>query len=253
MAERAGTSPGSVEKALDLLAHLELQRYPCGVSEIGRALAMPKASVHRLLASLASRGYVERTEDGRYRLGFRLVRLGLAVLAREPLIEAARPALEAAARGAGETYFLATIREGAIVVLDKVEGTGMLRAAPRIGESAPLHATAVGKLYLALAPARVAVPTGVLERFTPRTLASASALARASAEVARRGWADSREEWIPGLSFVAAPVRVGGELLGAVAAAVPAARFTGAAKRKILNVTLDAARTIAARLEGSSS
>lgn len=252
MSERLSSSPGTVEKALDLLAHLEAQRTPCGVSEVGRALAMPKASVHRLLASLASRGYVERTDDGRYRLGFRLVRLGLAVLAREPLVEAARPALEAAAREAGETYFLATIRDGAIVVLDKVEGTGMLRAAPGIGESAPLHATAVGKLYLALAPERVAAPVGKLERYTPRTLASPSALARASAEVARRGWAESREEWIPGLSFVAAPVRVSGELLGAVAAAVPAARFAGPAKRKILEVTLDAARSIGARLEGSS-
>lgn len=252
MSERDTTSPGTVEKALDLLAHLEDQRSPCGVSEIGRALGMPKASVHRLLASLGSRGYVERTEDGRYRLGFRLVRLGLAVLAREPLVEAARPALEAAARDAGETFFLATLRDGAVVVLDKVEGSGMLRAAPRIGESAPLHATAVGKLFLALAPARVPAPPAPLERYTPRTLATAPALARATAEVARRGWAESREEWLPGLSFVAAPVRVAGELLGAVAAAVPATRFAGAAKGKILQVTLDAARAIAARLEGSA-
>lgn len=252
MSERRGSSPGTVEKALDLLAHLEGQRSPCGVSELGRDLAMPKPSVHRLLASLASRGYVERTDDGRYRLGFRLVGLGLAVLAREPLVEAARPALDAAARAAGETYFLAALRDGAVVVLDKVEGTAMLRAAPRIGESAPLHATAVGKLYLALAPTRVAMPDAPLERFTPRTLTTAASLARACGEVTRRGWAESREEWLPGLSFVAAPVRVGGELLGAVAAAVPSTRFAGTAKQKILKVTLDAARSIGARLEGSS-
>ncbi len=139
-----------------------------------------------------------------------------------------------------------------MVVLDKVEGTGLLRAAPRIGDSAPLHATAVGKLYLALAPERVTVPApGVrLERYTRHTLASAVTLRRAVAQVARRGWAESNEEWIAGLAFLAAPVRVDGQLAGAVAAAIPTAKLDRNVRQVALDAVLDAATATAARLQG---
>ena len=52
---------------------------------------------------------------------------------------------ELEAQRLGETVFLTAARAGAVVVLDKAEGTGFLRAAPRIGSTVPLHATAVGK------------------------------------------------------------------------------------------------------------
>ncbi len=243
---------GTVDKALTLLAHLQTQTAPLGVSELGRALRMPKASVHRLLTSLGSRGYVEQAADGRYRLGFGLVALGLAVLAREPLIEAARPALEVAAQALGETLFLAAAREQALVVLDKVEGTGLLRAAPRIGDTAPIHATAVGRLYLALAPERCGAPSPAtaLPRFTRHTLTTPAALARAVAEVRRRRWAESREEWIPGLAFLAGPVLVSDRLVGAIAAAIPTVRLDRNARQRALRAVLDAAAATAARLQG---
>ena len=58
--------------------------------------------------------------------------LGLGVLDREPVVAAARPELEAEARASGETLFLAAARGGRIAVLDKVEGTGFLCAAPTV-------------------------------------------------------------------------------------------------------------------------
>ncbi len=247
------STSGTVGKALDLVEHLSRAPGPMGVSELGRALRMPKASVHRLLASLATHGYVSRVEDGRYRLGFRLVSLGLAALAREPVIEAARPELEAAARALGETLFLAVVRDRAIVVLDKVEGTGLLRVAPRVGDSAPVHATAVGKLYLALAPDALPPLATPLARFTARTLTSRAALDRVVAQVRRRGWAESREEWIAGLAFVAAPVLVRGELVATVAAGVPTARLRAASQSQVVKITVAAARAAGARLEGSVS
>ena len=58
---------------------------------VGRSLGLPKASAHRLLASLQRRDLVEQDESGRYRPGFGLVALGLGVLDREPLVAVARP------------------------------------------------------------------------------------------------------------------------------------------------------------------
>ena len=243
---------GTVDKALDLLFHLHASPEPRGVTAISRDLGLPKSSVHRLLVTLARRGLVERDVRGQYRPGIALVALGLGALEREPVVAAARPVLEQEAEALGETFFLVVQRRSEIVVLDKAEGTGFLRAAPRVGEAVPVHATAVGKLFLAFAPMEVAFPTGALEAFTARTAIDAGALRAAVAETKLRRWASNRDEWIPGLSVLAAPVLSGDRMVAAVAVAMPSARLDELGGDAISRRVVDAGRRIAARLEGVS-
>ncbi|MEB2345537.1 MAG: IclR family transcriptional regulator [Deltaproteobacteria bacterium] len=237
----------SVEKALDVLFHLH-GAGAAGVSEIARALALPKSTTHRLLGSLLRRGLVEQDEQGRYRPGLRLVALGLGVLDREPVVAAARPQLEAEARATGETLFLAAARGGRVVVLDKVEGTGFLRASPRVGEEVPLPVTATGLLHLAFAPESVARSAS-----TPSGFAERQALAREVALARRRGWAQNREEWIPGLAVVAAPVLAAGRLVAVVALAAPAVRLPAGQTGRFARRVVAAAERIGATLEGRSA
>lgn len=242
-------SLGTVEKAVDVLFALHATAGAVGVTALSRSLGLPKSSTHRLLTTLAKRGLVERGEGGRYRPGIGLVALGLGALEREPLCAAARAVLEHEAGELGETCFLVAARAGRLVVLDKAEGTGFLRAAPRVGATVPVHATAVGKLFLGLAPEQIEPASGALERFTPRTLKSARALARAAAEARDAGYAENRDEWIDGLSVVAAPVLARGALQGAVAVAAPSPRMAVLGP-DVVRRTIAAAGRVAARLEG---
>lgn len=244
---------GTVEKAIDILFHLHAAPGAQGVTAIGRALGLPKSSVHRLLAALTRRELLERDESGRYRPGIALVALGLGALEREPVVAAARPLLESEAEALGETVFLVGARAGRAVVLDKAEGGGFLRAAPQVGAVVPLHATASGKLWLAFAPERVAPPAEALERFTPRTARDAAALAREVSAARRRGWAENREEWIPGLAVVAAPVIARGRMAAALTAAAPAQRLEVLGAERVALRLCAAAARVAARLEGSES
>lgn len=247
----------SVEKALDVLFHLH-GAGTAGVSAIARALALPKSTTHRLLASLARRGLVEQDEQGRYRPGLRLVALGLGVLDREPVVAAARPELEAQARASGETLFLAAARGGRIVVLDKVEGTGFLRASPRVGEEVPVAVTATGRLHLAFAPESV---TRAVAGTTPSGVEARKALAREVALARRRGWAQNREEWLPGLAVVAAPVLVRGagdsagpgRLVAVVSLAAPAVRLPASHTERVARRVAAAAARIGAALEGRAA
>lgn len=244
-------SLGTVEKAVDVLFHLHGESRPQGVTAIGRALGLPKSSAHRLLVALGRRSLVERDERGRYRAGIGLVALGLGVLESEPVVVAARPVLEAEAQALGETFFLVAARAGQLVVLDKAEGTGFLRAAPRVGSSVPVHATAVGKLFLAFGGDAIAQPGEPFERFSENTCTLADELAAEVTQTRRRGFAENREEWIRGLSVLAAPVFAGDRMLAAVAVAASSQRFLALGTEKIAQQTLAAAGRIAARLEGT--
>jgi IclR family acetate operon transcriptional repressor len=247
----SGDALGTVDKAIDVLFHLHRAGGAEGVSAIGRALSIPKSSVHRLLAVLTRRGLVERDHQGQYRPAVGLVALGLGVLEREPVVSAARPVLEQCAEAVGETFFLVGARAGGLVVLDKAEGNGFLRAAPRVGSVVPAHATAVGKLYLAFAPGDLELAAqGARTRFTDRTLTRDKALAVDVAAVAQSGLARNRDEWISGLSVLAAPVWIGERMAACVALAAASARMDELGEDALTTRVRSAAERITERLSG---
>jgi DNA-binding IclR family transcriptional regulator len=246
-------SLSTVEKAIDLPFHLHAEAAPRGVTAVGKALDLPKSSAHRLLSTLTRRGLLERDERGQYCPGIGLVALGLGVLEREPVVAAARPLLELEAQRLGDTVLLTAARAGAVVVLDKVEGTGFLRAAPRIGSTVPLHATAVGKLYLTHAPETVALGDDPLEAFTPATRTSPAILAAELERVRRQGYAENRDEWIPGLSAIAAPVVVAGRMVAALAVASSSPRLEAIRSSTVAGRIVEAARRIGERMEGRAT
>ncbi len=243
---------GAVDKAMAVLFYLHDSLQPQGVTAIGSALGIPKSSTHRLLAALGRRALVDRDERGHYRPGSALIALGLGTLEREPVVAVARPELEEEARALDETFFLVGLRARELVVLDKVEGTGWLRAAPRVGSRVPVHATAVGRLFLAFEPEAIPFPRAPLEAFTRHTAVDVDVLAAAVDEARSRGWADSRDQWIPGLSVLAAPVLVGSKMVAAVALGVPTPRLEELGGEQLAPRLVRAARRIAARLEGRS-
>jgi len=240
----------AIDKALEVLFHLRDQHEPQGVSEIGRALGLPKSSAHRLLAALRRRELVEQDEAGRYRPGAGLLGLALSVLDREPLVAAARPTLEQHALALGETFFLVSARGGRLIVLDKVEGTGVLRVSPQVGSAVPVHASAVGKLYLAHPSELVSLPRP-LPRYTPHTITSVLVLMQQVQAVGAQGHALSRGEWIEGLTVVAAPLFRERRMLGAVCVAIAAAGKR-ADERRVIGAVERAAASISARLGGEA-
>jgi DNA-binding IclR family transcriptional regulator len=224
----------TVEKALDVLFHLHDAGTPLGVSEIGRALGLPKSSCHRLLTSLLEREVVERDGVGQYRPGLALLSLGIGAQGREPVVAAARPILEAEVMELGETVFVVGKRRGRLRVLDKLEGTGFLRAAPGVGDVIPSDVTAVGKLY------RVFGDHAALDSIEQD-------------EVLRCGYATNRDAWIDGLSVLGVPIwqQEGGSdrrLVATLALAAATARFDELGEEAIARRLLAAADQVAGRL-----
>ena len=210
--ERSGT----VDKAVRVLEALRLRGSALSLAELAPDVGLPKPTLHRLLASLAAHELVEQGGDGRYGLGIGLVRLGLSAQAADPLVRLARAELERATLALGETFFLVTARAGRLFVIDKVESTGVLRAAPSVGAEVPVETTASGRLYLAFRP----------DALAPRALAT-EALREAVERARTRGHDTNEGEWITGLTVVAAPVFGHAGLAGTVACAGSAQQLTG--------------------------
>jgi IclR family transcriptional regulator, acetate operon repressor len=240
MVSNSGTaSSGTVDKAVQVLRALAAREGPRPLGELAELLDMPKATVHRLLASLITHELVEAREGGRYALGVGLVRLGLAALDVDPLVRLARAELERAALVFGETFFLVAPRAQKLVVLDRAEGSGVLRAAPQLGSEVPVASTASGRLILAHAPELV--------RHGERLRSEQEVALR---RVLRAGYDVNEDEWIAGLTVVAAPLVARGRCHGTVACAGVSAHLCGERLAEAVERTVRLARRIEAVITG---
>lgn len=230
----------TITKATDLLFALSRQPQPTSLTTLSQQLDWPKPSTHRLLQSLSHRLLVAQDENGHYALGPGLVTLGLCASSGDPLIRASRRGLARQAELLGETFFLVTASAGELTVRHKQEGNGFLRASPHVGARLPLHATAVGRLFLAFAPEQVSLEKNV-ERFT-RSTPIGPPLQAAIKRDRRQGYSISIDEWCEGLSAVAAPVLVFGRMLGAVAMACASPRLTQLGQAAAIEAVVTAAR-----------
>lgn len=230
---------GTVDKAMRVLHALHRAQGPASLATLSTTLDMPKPTLHRLLASLCAHDVVEQHADSRYALGVGLVRLGLSALAVDPFVRVARGELEREAHAFGETFFLVGARAGRLLVLDKVEGTGLLRAAPTVGTEVPVDTTASGRLFLGLAPNLL------------RDSAEARRVPRRAIERAlSQGHDLNQGEWIAGLTVVAVPVVVLSRMFGTVACAGAAAQLSGPRLEEAIRRAKRVATRIVSALEG---
>jgi DNA-binding IclR family transcriptional regulator len=229
MADRRD-SVQSLERAFDLLEALA-SGGELGVTELANRTGLVPSTAHRLLHTLAKRGYVSQsTESGRYLLGYKVVEVASGLERRlERLRVVARPHLEGIQRATGETVNLVVLDADRVVYVDQVEGSRSVRMFTTVGTSVPAHTTGAGKAMMAAGPpegaAALYADREPLERLTAHTLVTLEALEDDFVRIRRRGYAVDNEEHEEGVGCVATPVfDHGGRVCAAISVSGPSAR-----------------------------
>jgi DNA-binding IclR family transcriptional regulator len=126
---------------------------------------LPKATALRLARKLVEWGALERTEDGEYMVGLRLLEVASLAPRGHGLRATALPYLEDLHHATGQHVLLA-VRDGHDAVLvERLSARGAGRVLYHVGGRMPLHSTGVGLILLAHAP--LLVQDEVLARPTP--------------------------------------------------------------------------------------
>jgi len=183
----------TVAKACEILDLFTPERPEWGVSEIARALNMPKSCVHGILKTLCKLGLVRQNPDNRYALGWRIFVLSQRLLHSTELNTEVVPIMKSLVNRFGETVHLAVLHGGRVVYVEKLEGTRAVRiAVSAVGAELPPHTSGVGKVLLAHRPLQevrsIAERQG-LRPFTRRTITDLRQLERELQQVRARGYA----------------------------------------------------------------
>lgn len=216
----------AVERAAALLTLVASASRPLGLADIAAAVDLPKSTVHGLLTTLRSIGWVEQDRPtGAYRVARPLAGLGQALDAAD-LRSAATPWMDVLAGQTGLEVHLVWLEGVRAVVVQHVYRPDNSPQQLRVGEEMPLHATASGKVLLAHHERGLLDRDPRPERFTRHTLVEEDEI-EAELERARGdGYALEVGEYYPDVSAVAVPVRdSSGDAVAALAVLGPRAEL----------------------------
>ena len=222
----------SIDKALDLLEFLSGNESEIGITEVSKKLSMGLSTVHRILTTLKSRGYIiQNQKTSKYRLGIKLFELGCEVQSAKHLVKLIEPYLLQLSTSTNETSNLAILEVKDVVYLAKCESSEVLTTNIKIGTRLPAHCTALGKAILAYLPDsefnllyQVNEP---IISLTSKSISSLDELEKELNNVKEQGYALDREEYKIGINCVGVPIFVrNGEAMAAISITGPASRFT---------------------------
>lgn len=202
-----------------------------GLTEIAELAELDKGTATRLLFTLVEAGYVRRDDDGRaYRLTTKVLHIAGVVAARTDLRSLARPHLSRLRDLAQETVHLGVVEDDRVVYVDKLEPTGQsIRLVTAVGQSMPVHSTALGKAILGWmdpGPRDELIGRLDLEARTPKTITDPDTLRAELARVVARGYAIDDGENMDTSTCVAAPLRgPDGRPVGAISISSPTFRI----------------------------
>jgi DNA-binding IclR family transcriptional regulator len=197
----------SLHKVLDVI-DLIADRGSAGVRQLSSFSGYPLATTHRIVSTLAKRGYLKRDPITKsYALSMRFVELGNRVQQQFNLTSIARPHLERLKRVTGESANLAVLDGAEAVYLEQVRSDHMLQLFTKLGAKVPLYSTGVGKAMLSnLSDQEVDryLATTPLKPFTCHTLTEAEAIREEIRKIRAQGFSVDNEEMEEGVRCVAA-------------------------------------------------
>jgi IclR family pca regulon transcriptional regulator len=152
----------ALARGLQILTVFNETRRSASLSDIARAVDLPRATVRRALLTLAALGYVEE-EDRRFRLTPRVLRLAAAYLTSNAISTLLQPACDRLARRLGESCTAAVLEGDEVVMIARALPDQLVPAGVGIGYRLPAYCSALGRVLLA------ALPDAALAAYLDRT------------------------------------------------------------------------------------
>jgi len=222
----------AVSRAFQVIEVLADSAAGAQVTEIAERVGIEFSIASRILSTLASEGYVRRdSSSGRYQLTFKLAATISRYVEEAGFPDICMPLLQEMADKTGELVQLAVLEGTELWFIAKAEGKHRIRMLSALGRPAPLHASSIGKAFLASLPEEEAVAlvsARGLPTLAPKTITTLSKLQAELRKIRSLGYAVVQDEYVDGGTAVGAIVRrdrAGGTVVGAVSIAGPSFRL----------------------------
>ncbi|MFD2115376.1 IclR family transcriptional regulator [Paenibacillus yanchengensis] len=231
----------AVDRALDILLCFTI-RTDWAMTEIAEHVGLHKSTVHRMLATLEEKGFIERDrQTERYHLGLKVWELSANLSRSEDQATIWLPELVRLRDELGETVSI-YVRDGMERVrIQAVQSNEPIRRVAPVGARLPLYAGASSKVLIAYA--EPAIQDMILNDESFRQNVDITLYQEQMSELLALGYATSVEERESGVAAISAPIfdRYG-QLAAALSVSGPASRLTMARMKQYAAIMIESTR-----------
>jgi DNA-binding IclR family transcriptional regulator len=246
----------AVERALTVMSVLGNTRNPLTLTEIAAQAGLNTATTFRLLWTLQKEGMVLSLDDGKYRLGYRVLQWTEAVLKQTDVLVVSRPVLDSVRDQVDESTGLAVPAGHEWVRVAWAEPSHTIRPVMSVGERSSLLRGPTGRVFMAafsdeelsaffqrFIDGELTVPVNARLPFDPESIR------RDVQHVRDFGFGEVVHVDYPHTATIGAPVwNHDGVVVAALSITGPSGRYTPQARRQWVTTALEAAREISTRL-----
>ena len=215
----------SVDRVLDIIEVLSTEQDGLGVTTIANKVGLHKSTAHRLLTTLANRGYVAKTTEGNYKIGLKLIEAVSCYINSLELQTEARPYLMQLTGELGLTSHLGILDRDMVVYIEKMDVISSIRMYSQIGLRMHAYCSSLGKCLLSNYSKEDLDSTMKdcsFIRFTKNTIGTIEDLHKEITKVRKQGWAMDNEEYEIGHRCIGAPIYdYKGDIIAAISASGP--------------------------------
>ncbi|WP_028612443.1 IclR family transcriptional regulator [Paenibacillus harenae] len=223
--EEGKSTVRAVDRALDILLCFTAKT-DWAMTEIAEHVGLHKSTVHRMLATLEEKGFIERDRStDRYHLGLKVWELSANLSRTDDQATIWLPEMGRLRDQLGETVSI-YVRDGIERIrIQAVQSNQPVRRVAPVGARLPLYAGASSKVLIAYA--EPAVQQSIFENPAWLNTIDLDMYKQQLAEICENGYATSFEEREPGAAALSAPIfdRTG-KIAAALSVSGPASRLT---------------------------
>ncbi|MDD3429786.1 MAG: IclR family transcriptional regulator [Oscillospiraceae bacterium] len=226
------SSVQSLERTFAILEELAKNQKGLGLTELANTVGLHKSTVHRLLASLSSLGYVVKDSfTGSYRLTFKMLELSNHMLAEMDILSVSKPHLDKLSADTGESIHLVLPDTTSIVYIYKTDASNRsFRMTSQIGKRMPMYCSAVGKSMLSTfskTEVQNIWNNSKIKALTPYTITDFATLEAQLCDIRRRGYAIDEQENELGVRCIGAAITdYTGRAIAALSLSAPVVRMS---------------------------
>ena len=200
----------SVDRALSILETLAEDDEGYRLSDLAIRTGLSASTVHRLLATLESRRFVQFDRaESKWHVGSRAFTVGASFARRRNFSAQAIPYLRKLRDLTRETANLAVVDDEFIIVLTRMESREIMRSLTQVGGRVAMVTSGVGKAVLATysdEDVGAVIRHHGMPRLTEKSIVRPSDLFRELEKIRQQGFAIDDEEACMGLRCIAAVV-----------------------------------------------
>jgi IclR family transcriptional regulator, pca regulon regulatory protein len=247
-AEGRGTYVVALARGLAVMRAFTTQEQQLTLADVARLVALPRATVRRVLLTLKALGYVE--VSGRYfSLSPQVLTIAQAYLSSSALPRVSQPFLERLSETLGESCSVSILNRDEVIYVARSARRRMASLHRDVGTHLPAYCTSMGRILLAALSddaLKTFLATAEFTSFTPHTVVEPNELHGLIAKVRRDGYSIVDQELEIGLRSIAVPLQnASGRVVAALNVGTQA---SVTARKQLMNVHLPALRSAAADL-----